>query len=140
MSSLALVVSNTLRALLLKQCVHEMFHLHLFWGLLSVLSTVGFSCRTLVCNATVFIAGLGTENLVKVECNAVGQMLPEALDQALVSAKEQGKVRPSSLDADIPCDIATAHLVLTAHCVYACPLPHLQNKARTQNASGLDFA
>lgn len=38
-------------------------------------------------------AGLGTENLIKVSCNAVGQMLPDALEQALVAAKEQGKVR-----------------------------------------------
>jgi hypothetical protein len=28
-----------------------------------------------------------------VQCNDVGQMLPEALDRALVLAKEQGKVR-----------------------------------------------
>ena len=41
-------------------------------------------------------AGLGTDNLIKVQCNDVGQMLPEALDKALVSAREQGKVRLSS--------------------------------------------
>ena len=38
-------------------------------------------------------AGLGTDNLVKVQCNDQGQMLPHALDQALVTAQEQGKVR-----------------------------------------------
>lgn len=38
-------------------------------------------------------AGLGTDNLVKVQCNDKGEMLPQALDQALVTAKEQGKVR-----------------------------------------------
>lgn len=38
-------------------------------------------------------AGLGTDNLVKVQCNDEGQMLPQALDQALVTAQEQGKVR-----------------------------------------------
>ncbi|KAL3133229.1 hypothetical protein ABBQ38_007116 [Trebouxia sp. C0009 RCD-2024] len=39
-----------------------------------------------------FLTGLGTDNLIKVECNDVGQMLPEALDQALATAREQGKV------------------------------------------------
>ena len=38
-------------------------------------------------------AGLGTDNLVKVQCNDEGQMLPQALDQAFVTAQEQGKVR-----------------------------------------------
>lgn len=38
-------------------------------------------------------AGLGTENLIKVQCNEVGQMLPAALERALTLAKEQGKVR-----------------------------------------------
>lgn len=41
-------------------------------------------------------AGLGTDNLVKVQCNDRGEMLPQALDQALVIAQEQGKVRMSS--------------------------------------------
>ena len=41
-------------------------------------------------------AGLGTENLIHVRCNEVGQMLPAALEQALVLAKEQGKVRGGS--------------------------------------------
>ena len=43
-------------------------------------------------------AGLGTDNLIKVECNDVGQMLPNALEQALVLVREQGKVGPSKHD------------------------------------------
>lgn len=38
-------------------------------------------------------AGLGTDNLMKVKCDHQGQMLPDALDDALSLAKEQGKVR-----------------------------------------------
>ena len=37
-------------------------------------------------------AGLGTDNLIKVECDATGCMLPAALDQALAAAKKEGKV------------------------------------------------
>lgn len=47
-------------------------------------------------------AGLGTDNLIKVECDATGCMLPEALDQALTAAKKEGKVRFPTL-LTLPC-------------------------------------
>ena len=54
------------------------------------------ACHLFVQNYFIMMAapaGLGTDNLVKVQCNDQGQMLPQALDQALVTAQEQGKVR-----------------------------------------------
>ena len=98
------MASNSL-TFMSKHCMQQyrlyalMSYLHVLWEWSTKLLLVGFICCTPVCKVDVLIAGLGTENLIKVECNAVGQMLPEALDQALVSAKEQGKVRPSRLDA-----------------------------------------
>lgn len=37
-------------------------------------------------------AGLGADNLVSIACNDLGQMLPDALEAAIVAAQDQGKV------------------------------------------------